>query len=82
MKLTAFLVRGLDVVPVANQSADSFPQAVPVRLLGAFIQQSIRNQARVTLTFKILHGGEAAREMLKFKAFFKNIHLSHQLKGK
>lgn len=30
VRLTAFLVRGLNVVSVANQSADSLPQAVPV----------------------------------------------------
>lgn len=65
VKLTAFLVRGLNVVSIANQSADGLPQAVPVGLLGALIQQNIGNQARVALAFQILQGEEAVREKVK-----------------
>lgn len=53
------MVRGFDVVTVADQSADGLPQAVPVGLLGAFVQQDIRNQARVSLTLQVLRGDEA-----------------------
>lgn len=60
MRLTAFLVRRLNVVAIANQSADGLPQTVPVGLLGAFVQQDVRNQARVPLTLQVLRGEEGS----------------------
>ena len=54
IKHTSLLVGGLDVVAVANQSADSFSQAVPIGLLGALVQQGVGHQAGVALTLHVL----------------------------
>lgn len=49
-----FLIRGVDVIAVAHHGPDGLSQTVPVRLLGALIQQSVRHQARVASVLQIL----------------------------
>lgn len=52
-KLT-FLIRGVDVIAVAHHGPDGLSQTVPVGLLGALVQQSVRHQARITSVLQIL----------------------------
>ena len=51
---TVVLVRGLQVVSVAQQGADRLSQTVLVGLLGPLIQQGVGHQARVTPVLHVL----------------------------
>lgn len=42
-----FLIWGVDVISVAHHRPNGLPQTVPVGLLGALIQQSVRHQAGI-----------------------------------
>lgn len=48
------LVRSFQVVAIAQQGPDSLSQTVLVGLLGPFIQQIVRDQARVSAVLHIL----------------------------
>ena len=51
------LVRGLQIVPVAQQSTYGLSQTILVGLLGSLVQQSIGNQTGVPPVLHILHQG-------------------------
>lgn len=53
-QLTGLLVRGLNIISVANKSADSIVHTVTVGFLGSLVQQVVRHQTRVSLIQYIL----------------------------